>query len=100
MLERVGSLLRDLGLPVPRRRARAHETTQEIHEGMSFARLLAANVTETAHVIEVIRDSAGIPHIRYTVEVRDQNGRHDEGSRVLAQSSFLAMYRRLDRSPP
>jgi hypothetical protein len=95
MLERVGSLLRDLGLPVPRRRARGHEAPQEIREGMSFARLLAANVTETARVVEVIKDSAGIPHIRYTVEVRDQNGRHDEGSRVLAQSSFLAMYRRL-----
>ena len=94
MLERLGSLLRDLGIP-PRRRARGHEANQEIREGMSFARLLAANVTETARVLEVIRDSAGIPHIRYTVEVRDQNGRHDEGSRVLAQSSFLAIYRKL-----
>ncbi|MDH3593365.1 MAG: hypothetical protein OEU09_19155 [Rhodospirillales bacterium] len=62
---------------------------------MSFARLLSANVTETAHVLEVLTDSAGIPHIRYSVEVRDQSGEHDEGSRVLAQASFLAMYRRL-----
>ncbi len=95
MLERLGSLLRDLGFPPRRWRVRGREGTQEVREGMSFARLIAANVTETARVLEVIRDSAGIPHIRYTVEVRDQNGRHDEGSRVLAQSSFLSMYRRL-----
>jgi len=95
MLERLGSLLRDLGIPPRRWRVRGQEAAQEVSEGMSFARLLAANVTETARVLEVIRDSAGIPHIRYTVEVRDQNGRHDEGSRVLAQSSFLAIYRKL-----
>ena len=95
MLERLGSLLRDLGFPPRRWRARNQQAAQEVREGMSFARLIAANVTETARVLEVIRDSAGIPHIRYTVEVRDQSGRHDEGSRVLAQSSFLAMYRRL-----
>jgi hypothetical protein len=95
LLERVGSVLRELGIPLPRRRTRNQETAQDVREGMSFARLIAANVTETARVLEVIPDSAGIPHIRYSVEVRDQSGRHDEGSRVLAQSSFLALYRRL-----
>ena len=95
MLERVGSVLRDLGIPLPGRRTRGRETAQDVREGMFFARLLAANVTETARVLEVITDTAGIPHIRYSVEVRDPSGEHDEGSRVLAQSSFLALYRRL-----
>jgi hypothetical protein len=95
MLDRVGSLLRDLGFPLKHWRARKQTASQEVREGMSFARLIAANVTETARVLEVVRDSAGIPHIRYTLEVRDQSGRHDEGSRMLAQSSFLAIYRKL-----
>ena len=95
MLERVSSVLRDLGIPLPRWRARGQGKPQEVREGMSFARLISANVTETAQVLEVLTDSAGILHIRYSVEVRDQSGQHDEGSRVLAQSSFLALYRRL-----
>ncbi len=95
MLERVGSVLRDLGIPLPRRRTRGRGTPQDVREGMSFARLISANVTETARVVEVVTDSAGILHIRYSVEVRDQSGQHDEGSRILAQSSFLALYRRL-----
>ena len=95
MLERVSSVLRDLGIPWPGRRTRGQGTSQEVREGMSFARLISANVTETAQVLEVVTDSAGIPHIRYSVEVRDPSGLHDEGSRVLAQSSFLALYRRL-----
>jgi hypothetical protein len=95
MLEKVCSVLRDLGIPLPGRRTHGQGTAQGVREGMSFARLISANVTETARVLEVITDSAGILHIRYSVEVRDQSGQHDEGSRVLAQSSFLALYRRL-----
>jgi hypothetical protein len=95
MRERVGSVLRDLGIPFPGGRGRGGEKPTAVREGMSFARMISANVTETARVLEVVADSAGIPHIRFSVEVRDQNGLHDEGSRVLAQSSFLALYRRL-----
>jgi hypothetical protein len=95
MLEKVGSVLRDLGISLPGRRARGQGKSQDIREGMLFARLISANVTETVRVLEVVRDSAGIPHIRFSVEVRDQSGPHEEGSRVLAQSSFLALYRRL-----
>lgn len=95
MLEKVGAVLRDLGIHLPGRRFRDQEMSREVREGMTFARMISANVTETARVLEVVTDSAGIPHIRYSVEVRDPSGLHDEGSRVLAQSSFLAMYRKL-----
>ncbi len=74
---------------------RVREEPVEIQAGMSFARMIASNVTETAEVNEVVTDSSGIPHIRFTVWVRDQNGLHDEGTRMLSQSSFLNTYHKL-----
>ncbi len=67
----------------------------EIRAGMSFARMIASNVTETAEVNEVVTDGSGIPHIRFTVWVRDQNGLHDEGTRMLSRNSFLNTYHKL-----
>ncbi len=93
MREIVGTFLRDLGALIPGRRARAPAT--EVRSGMSFARLLAGNVMETVKVSEVMKDGSGIPHIRYSVTVQDQNGLHNEGTRVLALSSFLAQYRKV-----
>jgi hypothetical protein len=93
MRELVGTLLRDLGALVPGRRPR--KPAPEVRTGMSFARLLAGNVMETVCVSEIMKDGSGIPHIRYTVTVQDQNGLHNEGSRVLALSSFLAQYRKV-----
>lgn len=93
MRELVGTFLRDLGAIVPGRRAR--RPVPEVHAGMSFARLLSGNIMETVRVSDVMKDSSGIPHIRYSVTVQDQNGFHNEGTRVLALSSFLAQYRKV-----
>ncbi len=92
MLETVGSFLRDL---VPGLRPRVGDKAPEIEKGMSFARIIAADVTEIARVLEVTKNAAGVPHIRFALEVRDQTGLHDEGTRVLAVPSFVAQYKRL-----
>lgn len=93
MRELVGTFLRDLGALMPGRRARP--PLPEVREGMSFARLLSGNTMETVRVSEIMKDGSGIPHIRYAVTVQDQNGLHNEGTRVLALSSFLAQYRKV-----
>lgn len=93
MRELVGDVLRDLGAWVPGLRPRV--PAPEVRSGMSFARLLSGNVTETVRVADILKDGSGIPHIRYSVTIRDQNGQHDEGSRVLALSSFLSQYRKI-----
>ena len=83
------SVLRDLGMG---RRLRKTGTT--VDKDMVFARHLSPGVTETATVSEVINDGSGNPHIRFTVNVRDQHGTYSEGTRVLALTSFLQNYRR------
>lgn len=92
MRGRLGSFLR--GLSEGRRGGRAKQDIR-IEAGMAFARIISGNVTETAQVSEVIADGSGIPHIRFSVQVRDQNGLHNEGSRVLSRTSFLKTYHRL-----
>lgn len=92
MRGRIGSFLRGLG--EGRRRDRGLQDIK-IEAGMSFARMIAGNVTETARVSEVISDRSGIPHIRFSVQVRDHNGLHNEGTRVLSRASFLSTYNKL-----
>ena len=92
MDERLASVIRGLGSLWPNR---PKKEPVEVRAGMSFARMIAANVTETAEVNEVVTDSSGIPHIRFTVWVRDQNGLHDEGTRMLSQTSFLNTYHKM-----
>ena len=97
MRGRLGSFIHSLGarsLRKGRRRGPADQDVR-IEAGMAFARIISGNVTETAQVSEVIADGSGIPHIRFSVQVRDQNGLYNEGTRVLSRTSFLNTYHRL-----
>ncbi len=93
MLALVESVIKDIGTWVPKRWSRG--TTEEIREKMVFARALAPGVTEMAEISEVRNDGSGNPHIRYRVFTRDQQGSYYDGSRVLARTTFLKLYKRV-----
>ena len=97
MRGRLGSFLHSLGIGSPGEGRRGGHAEQDlrIEAGMTFARIISSNVTETVQVSEVIADGSGIPHIRFSVQLRDPNGLYNEGTRVLSRSSFLATYHRL-----
>ena len=84
------SVFRDLGLG-----RRLGEARATVDKEMVFARHLSPGITETATVTEVINDGSGNPHIRFTVNVRDQHGTYKEGNRVLAKATFLQNYSRV-----
>ena len=89
MSERLLSVFRGL-LPGGNRKE-----DSDVRVGMIYARMISGNVTETAEVSEVLTDGSGIPHIRFTLWLRDQNGLHEEGTRMLSQASFLRTYHKL-----
>ncbi len=93
MLALVESVIKDLGTWVPNRLSRT--STPDVQEKMVFARAIAPGVTEMAEVSEVRKDGSGNPHIHYRVYTRDQQGSYYDGSRVLARTAFLKLYKRV-----
>lgn len=59
--------------------------------GAVFRRLSAGEVMETAKVLSIARDPAGIPHVRYAVHY-DRVDTAQE-LRTLALTSFNALFR-------
>ncbi|MGE5201309.1 MAG: hypothetical protein ACM3O6_04525 [Acidobacteriota bacterium] len=66
----------------------------EIKPGDRYRRPQANHIVEMATVQGVRRDLLGIPHVMFKLvfECSDTN-RFEEGSRILALSSFLELYR-------
>jgi hypothetical protein len=66
----------------------------EVKPGDSYRRRQGKHVEETATVLAIRRDLVGIPHVlfRLAFECSDSNY-FEHGSRILALSSFVDMYR-------
>ena len=72
----------------------------DICQGAIFARINKERVLETAHIVDVVRNTSGIPHIRYTVSLGHPTPVFEDGPRTLALSSFLERFSaRLDPGP-
>lgn len=64
-----------------------------VRVGSVFHVARPGNLVETATVVSVDADSAGIPHVRYQVSIgRSDNHVFEEGPRVLALSCFAEHY--------
>lgn len=64
-----------------------------VREGSVFHVARPGNLVETATVMSVNADSAGIPHVRFRFSIgRSDNQVFEEGPRVLALSCFAKHY--------
>jgi hypothetical protein len=71
------------------RQARA---APDIEKGARFQRQRGWRIVETAHIIDVVADSLGVPHVRFSVGVgpRDTLFEHQ---RTLSLESFRMLYK-------
>ncbi len=70
------------------------DSAAEVKPGYRFCRQRRDNVREMATVLALHEDQAGIPHVRFTLAFEQpNNGRFEEGLRVLALQSFVTAYR-------
>jgi hypothetical protein len=60
--------------------------------GAMFRRLRAPEIVETAQILEVSPDSAGIMHVRYSLQISGPRF-SEEDQRTLALESFRSLYR-------
>ncbi len=60
--------------------------------GAVFARINAAQVTETARVLRIEHNMTGIPHVRYDFTVHRAGRVLECGPRILALPSFLKRF--------
>ncbi len=62
--------------------------------GLTFQRVHADDMIETAKVLSVDEDPYGIPHVKFLVSFRRPNrNSFDEGNRMLALKTFADRYR-------
>jgi hypothetical protein len=66
--------------------------SMDIGYGAMFRRLRAAEIIETAQIIEVSPDSAGIMHVRYNLQISGPRY-SEEDQRTIALESFRSLYR-------
>jgi hypothetical protein len=66
--------------------------SMNIGYGAMFRRLRAPEIVETAHIIEVSPDSAGIMHVRFNLQISGPRY-SEEDQRTLALESFRSLYR-------
>ncbi len=66
--------------------------SMDIGDGAIFRRFRAAEIVETAHILEVSPDSAGIMHVRYHLQISGPRF-SEEDQRTLALESFRSLYR-------
>lgn len=65
-----------------------------IKAGQRFRRRGAGHLVETARVLAICSDGAGIPHVRYQVRIeRPQLRPVEDGPRILNLRSFIERYR-------
>lgn len=60
--------------------------------GATFSRRREANVIERVRVIHVTADAAGIPHVRFRLEIEAPCSPLVEEQRTLALESFRRLY--------
>ena len=69
----------------------------ELKPGDRYCRTLENRFLETATVVELKPDLAGIPHVRFTVSFEHPDAvRVDEGPRTLALDRFVGEYHKQD----
>ena len=67
----------------------------ELKPGDRYCRALGHRYLEMATILELRPDLVGIPHVRFAVAFEHPDGiRVDEGSRILALTSFVGEYQR------
>jgi hypothetical protein len=59
--------------------------------GAMFRRLRASEIVETAQILDVSPDSAGIMHVRFSLKISGPRIA-DEDQRTLALESFRSLY--------
>jgi hypothetical protein len=65
-----------------------------VEKGCLYRRVRADRMVETAKVIDIHRDSLGIPHVRYHVMLGRIDGvAQQDGPRMLSLASFMQQYR-------
>lgn len=74
--------------------ARTSDRLQGIQPGTTFRRMHPYNVVETAHIVAVSNDDAGIPHVRFNLRYQHPaRTNSDVEQRTLALKSFAERYR-------
>jgi hypothetical protein len=73
---------------------RNDERLQSVRPGTTFRRVHPHNLVETAEILAVSTDDAGIPHVRFSVTYQ-RPGRAEPGveQRTLALRTFADRYR-------
>jgi hypothetical protein len=66
-------------------------TDDVIEPGSTYRRVIACGVVETARVLTVCADQAGIPHVKFAVRNNMANATVDE-LRTLAAESFARLF--------
>ena len=68
----------------------------ELKPGDRYCRALGSQFLETATILELTRDLAGIPHVHFTVAVKhpDVDRVDVEGTRTLALARFVDEFHR------
>lgn len=70
---------------------------EEVAVGASFARFRSGDVVEIARVLRIDKGGSGIPHVRFTVTLRDRDGEHQEGQRTLGLEAFRKLFNNSNR---
>ena len=66
--------------------------TMNIGYGAMFRRLRAPQIVETAQILDVSPDSAGIMHVRFSLQISGPRY-SEQDQRTLALESFRSLYR-------
>ena len=65
-----------------------------VEKGCIYRRVRADRMVETAKVIDIHRDSLGIPHVRFQVTLGRVDGVPQcDGPRMLSLATFMQQYR-------
>jgi len=75
---------------------RAWLDCQDVQPGKAYVRRKIWDVVETAHVSRVIRDSAGISHIRFDLIWKQRDRCFVDGPRTMGLQSFVRLYQLVD----
>jgi len=70
--------------------SKRHKSPSEITEGSVFRRTTRGQAVETARVLKVSKDPAGIPHVRFSVHYERVDSADE--LRTLALTSFSEMF--------
>ncbi len=75
-----------------KRQSRNGDRDLNVHEGAIYRREWRYNLVEVARVLSVGPDAAGIPHVRFHLSYVGPDFTEEQGTRLLALTSFAALY--------